>query len=379
MAPIRDVKDVPSIFSLLQEGPLNVAMIGNGSWGSAATRVMAQNVAQSYIFSDKVLLYCHPEDFNGRPLHDQINETHENGKYLPGVNLGGNVVATTDLKEVCQWAHLICFCIPHQFIPATCKKILAAGGVRPGVRGISLCKGMFVHPDGGPQLITDFISESLGMPMSVLSGANVAMPIAKEEFTETSIGFREWDSEAANIFQTLFDRPYFKVDCVPDVAGVEICGALKNVVALAAGFCDGMGLSSNAKASIIRLGFEEMRAFGKDFFEGVRTRTFQTSAGIADLITTCYGGRNRKCAEEFARHGGEWSEIEKRLLNGQKLQGTLTAQEVHEMLEAKGKTEMYPFFEQVYKIAFEGADLKSIITIWEVKTHRPILKNASKL
>jgi glycerol-3-phosphate dehydrogenase (NAD+) len=79
------------------------------------------------------------------------------------------------------------------------------------------------------------------------------------------------------------------------------------------------------------------------------------SAGIADLITTCYGGRNRKCAEEFVKSGGKsFAEIEKKLLNGQKLQGTATAEEVHNFLLARKRVRGYPLFEKVYQIAFEG-------------------------
>merc|ERR1711920_908276 len=117
-----------------------------------------------------------------------------------------------------------------------------------------------------------------------------------------------------------------------DIAGVELCGALKNVVALGAGFCDGLGYGGNTKAALIRIGLQEMKAFIRYFYPDVKDATFLESCGVADLITTCYGGRNRKCAEAFAKTGKSWDVIEKELLNGQKLQGTLTAKEVHEVL-----------------------------------------------
>ena len=85
------------------------------------------------------------------------------------------------------------------------------------------------------------------------------------------------------------------------------------------------------------------------------------SAGIADLITTCYGGRNRKCAEEFAKTGNSFEHIEAKLLNGQKLQGTATAEEVNRFLVARKRAHAYPLFEKVYKIAFEGMAPKDLV------------------
>ena len=101
----------------------------------------------------------------------------------------------------------------------------------------------------------------------------------------------------------------------------------------------------------------EMKRFAEEFFEGVKPETFtETSAGVADLITTCLGGRNRKCAEAFVKTGKPFDQLEKELLNGQKLQGTETAREVHELLKARGKVDDYPLFKAVYSIAYEGID-----------------------
>lgn len=148
---------------------------------------------------------------------------------------------------------------------------------------------------------------------------------------------------------------------VEDVAGVSLCGALKNVVAIAAGFTDGLGWGSNAKAAVMRIGLMEMKRFSEEFFQGVKPETFtETSAGIADLITTCFGGRNRKCAEAFVKTGKSFEVLEKELLNGQKLQGTETAREVHEFLKARGKVEEYPLFRSVFSIAYEGEGVKGL-------------------
>jgi glycerol-3-phosphate dehydrogenase (NAD+) len=140
-------------------------------------------------------------------------------------------------------------------------------------------------------------------------------------------------------------------------------------------------------AAVMRIGLMEMKHFSEEFFEGVKPETFtETSAGIADLITTCefscftvltfrlyshffsllprissgFGGRNRKCAEAFVKTGKSFDQLEKELLNGQKLQGSETAKEVHNFLQARGKVDDYPLFKAVYNIAFEGGIPKEL-------------------
>ena len=149
---------------------------------------------------------------------------------------------------------------------------------------------------------------------------------------------------------------------VKDTVGVELCGALKNIVAIGAGFCDGLGYGGNTKAAIIRIGLKEMKKFCNMFYDGIDDDTFLESCGVADLITTCFGGRNRKCAAAFAEAGKSKSldVIEAELLGGQKLQGTLTAKEVNHVLKMKGLEKEFPFFTTVYKISYEDTPLEDI-------------------
>ena len=115
---------------------------------------------------------------------------------------------------------------------------------------------------------------------------------------------------------------------VTDPNIVEICGALKNIVACAAGFCDGLKMGDNTKAAIIRLGLQEMIKYGDTFYPGGNHATYFESCGVADLITTCYGGRNRKVSQAFVERKKSIAELEGEMLNGQKLQGPETAAEV---------------------------------------------------
>jgi glycerol-3-phosphate dehydrogenase (NAD+) len=198
--------------------------------------------------------------------------------------------------------------------------------------------------------------------------------VARDEFCEATIGCA--DAAAGDTWRVCFHRPSFNVSVVGDVAGVELCGALKNVVALGAGFCDGVGFGANTKAAIVRLGLREMRSFSALFFEQVGAETFFESCGIADLITTCYGGRNRKCAETFARlgRGAQWEAIEADLLGGQKLQGTLTCQDVHACLLARGPDaqERFPLLEAIYAISFEERDPATIVQVTGGRRPTPV-------
>lgn len=110
---------------------------------------------------------------------------------------------------------------------------------------------------------------------------------------------------------------------------------LQNIVACGAGFVDGLNLGDNTKAAVIRLGLMEMTKFVDVFYPGSKLSTFFESCGVADLITTCYGGRNRKVSEAFVKTGQSIKQLEDSMLNGQKLQGPITAEEVNYMLKTK--------------------------------------------
>lgn len=341
--------------------------------------------------------------FAGQDRHqitDVINYHHENIKYLPGTKLPSNIVANPSLEETVKGASILVFNFPHQFVDRTCSTL--QGKVLPYARGISCIKGVD-SSNGQVHLFSETIGKRLGIYVGALSGANLANEIAKELYSESTIAYDPppFDSRPAsplqdpsglnspsplsegigasksqlhkdssglpkvplsplpldyppvdqNLIKTLFHRPYFHISVVRDVAGVSLGGALKNIVALAAGFVEGKGWGDNAKAAVMRIGLLEMVRFGKTFFSAsVVSRTFlEESAGVADLITSCNGGRNFRCAMLSVQRGVSVEEVQNQELNGQMLQGTSTAEEVYEILQRVHLQSEFPLFTVVYR------------------------------
>ncbi|XP_062394339.1 glycerol-3-phosphate dehydrogenase 1-like protein isoform X2 [Sardina pilchardus] len=338
--------------------PLKVCIVGSGNWGSAIARIIGNNAKSLPRFASTVKMWVFEENINGKKLTEIINTDHENVKYLPGYKLPENV-AVPQLRDAADGADLLVFVVPHQFIRKLCDEMV--GCVSERARGITLIKGIDEGPEG-LKLISDIIREKMGIDMSVLMGANIANEVAAEKFCETTIGSKIMENGL--LFKELLQTPNFRITVVEDADTVELCGALKNIVAVGAGFCDGLQCGDNTKAAVIRLGLMEMIAFAKLFSKDgtVSSATFLESCGVADLITTCYGGRNRKVAEAFAKTGKSIEELEKEMLNGQKLQGPLTSAEVHHILKQKELVDKFPLFTAVYKICFEGKPVQEMIT-----------------
>jgi glycerol-3-phosphate dehydrogenase (NAD+) len=343
---------------------LTVCIVGSGNWGSTAAKIIGENVLEGQakqFFNQEVRMWVFEEevkqaDGSLRKLSEVINEDHENVKYLPGVRLPANVKAVPDLREAVEGAHVLIWVLPHQFIPRSASSVKDV--IHPNAISISMVKGGVDIAKEGLKLCSETIAEIVGHKVSVVMGANVANEVARGDFCEATVGTT--DAETGAVFRLLFNTKAFSVNVVEEVASVELCGALKNVVALAAGFTDGLGMGSNTKAAIVRMGLKEMEAFVKHFYPATSSHVFSESCGVADLITTCFAGRNRKCAEAFAasRVSGEsrsWEDIETELLNGQKLQGTLTAMEIYPLIELHGLESRLPLICATYAIACQGA------------------------
>uniref|UniRef100_A0A4W4F1J9 Glycerol-3-phosphate dehydrogenase [NAD(+)] n=1 Tax=Electrophorus electricus TaxID=8005 RepID=A0A4W4F1J9_ELEEL len=307
-----------------------VCVVGSGNWGSAIAKIIGENVKASNRFQPLVNMWVYEENISGRKLTEIINTEHENVKYLPGHKLPKNVIAVADVTEAVTGADFLVFVIPHQFIRKLCDQMKPH--IKPGAIGISLIKGIDESPTG-LTLISDIIREKLDIDISVLMGANIASEVADNNFCETTIG--ACNERNGLLFKELMQTPNFRITVVSDSNTVELCGALKNIVAIGAGFCDGLGFGDNTKAA---------------------------SCGIADLITTCYGGRNRRIAEAFVTSNKSIAELEAEMLNGQKLQGPQTSAEVYKILEKKSMVNKFPLFVSVYQVCFEGKDVKCFIS-----------------
>ncbi|XP_053359425.1 glycerol-3-phosphate dehydrogenase 1a [Clarias gariepinus] len=337
-----------------------VCIVGSGNWGSAIAKLVGLNAGRNSKFDPSVRMWVFEEMVDGRKLTEIINTDHENVKYLPGHKLPENVVAVADLVEAVSGADILLFVIPHQFIRRVCDTI--RGKIKQGALGMSLIKGVDEGPEG-LKLISDVIREKLGISVSVLMGANIANEVANEQFCETTIGSK--DKAQGALLKELMQTDHFRVSVVEEADVVEICGALKNIVAVGAGFCDGLCFGDNTKAAVIRLGLMEMIAFARLFCStgSVSSETFLESCGVADLITTCYGGRNRRVAEAFAKTGRPLEELEKEMLNGQKLQGPATAAEIHVILKNKDLLDRFPLFSAVYEICYESRPVTEFVNL----------------
>uniref|UniRef100_A0A0K8TP17 Glycerol-3-phosphate dehydrogenase [NAD(+)] n=1 Tax=Tabanus bromius TaxID=304241 RepID=A0A0K8TP17_TABBR len=342
---------------------VKVCIVGSGNWGSAIAKIVGANAAKLPQYDERVTMYVYEEMIEGKKLTEIINTTHENVKYLPGHKLPPNVVAVPDIVEAAKDADILIFVVPHQFIRNFCGSLL--GKIKPTATAISLIKGFDVAEGGGIDLISHIITRHLKIPCSVLMGANLANEVAEEKFCETTIGCR--DMKLAPILRDLFQAHHFRVVVVDDVDAVEVCGALKNIVACGAGFVDGLALGDNTKAAVIRLGLMEMIKFVDIFYPGSKLSTFFESCGVADLITTCYGGRNRRVSEAFVKTGKSIKELEQEMLNGQKLQGPITAEEVNYMLKNKNMENKFPLFTAIHKICTN--QLKPADLIDNIRNH----------
>lgn len=268
---------------------MNLAIIGGGSWGTALALVLAPRFGQ-------VRMWVFEED-----LARQMQNTRETSSYLPGFRIPENVSASSDLAATLDRAEIVCGVMPSQHARELYTSMLPK--LDPAAVLVSATKGL----EKGSLLRMSEVIEQVCRPrfiprVAVLSGPTFAREIAQGE--PAAVVISSQDSAVARRVQTDFSGPSFRLYSNQDPVGVEIAASLKNVVAIAAGVCYGLGLGSNIQAALITRGLAEITRLAVKM--GGQTRTLAGLAGLGDLVLTCGGelSRNRKVGLELAKGRG---------------------------------------------------------------------------
>jgi glycerol-3-phosphate dehydrogenase (NAD(P)+) len=265
---------------------MRVAVIGAGSWGTTVAALATQNASSVVLWARRPALAA------------AIDSSHENPDYLPGRMLPPSLRATSDLAEALAGAEAVVLAVPSHGLRGVLGE--ARGSVPAGVPVVSLAKGL---ESGSLKRMTEVVTEVLeGHPperVGVLTGPNLAVEVVAGMPTASVVAMVE--PEAAACLQRLFMTAAFRVYTNPDVVGCEIAGVLKNVVAIAAGVAQGLGVGDNARAALITRGLAELTRLGLAL--GGNPLSFLGLAGIGDLVVTCTSekSRNRHVGVELGR------------------------------------------------------------------------------
>jgi glycerol-3-phosphate dehydrogenase (NAD(P)+) len=322
-----------------------ISVIGAGAWGTATAIVLGRKGTHH------VRLWAHENEVCESIASRRVNEL-----FLPGRQIPDSVTATTDLSDALVGAQIVVSVMPSQhcrklfgrmrpFIPAQAVIVTATKGLEEGSlqRMSEVIAGVFNH-DGG-----------LAPPIGALSGPSFAQEVARGDPTAITIASR--DAALLRTVQQEFSDPSFRVYTNSDVIGVELGGALKNIVAIAAGICDGLGLGHNSVAALITRGLAEMTRLVVAC--GGRAETMAGLAGLGDLVLTCTGGlsRNRSVGVELGR-GKKLPEIIAGM-HGMVAEGVFTTNAAVGLAHAH-KVEM-PITEQMHAILHDGKSPKEAI------------------
>ena len=312
---------------------MRVAMIGAGSWGTALALVLNDNKHQ-------VSCWTIDED----TIND-VKSKKENTKYLPGIPIPESITFTSDLGKVLQGAELIINAVPSQVTRKALPRVVEFPDTR-NATWVTVSKGI----ENSTYLrISEVIHEVGGIPTDkivALSGPSHAEEVGRK--IPTAVVTASSNLESAKLVQSAFMTPYFRVYASDDVIGVELGGALKNIIALAAGICDGAGFGDNTKAALMTRGLVEIQRLGTKM--GAKKETFSGLSGIGDLIVTCMSrhSRNRHVGEEIGKGRKLQAVLDEMVMVAEGVKTTLSAYE----LAQKYNVEM-PITEQIYLTLFE--------------------------
>ncbi len=313
----------------------NIGIVGAGSWGIALANLLAHK-------GHKVMVWSIIED-----EINMLKEKHEHVDKLPGVKLDDSIEYTTDLKETIEDKNLIILAVPSPFTRSTAHNMKEF--VKEGQIIVNVAKGV---EEKTLMTLSEIIEEEIPQAkVAVLSGPSHAEEVGRGLPTTIVAGAKE--RKVAEYVQNVFMCDVFRVYTSPDVLGIEIGAALKNVIALAAGVADGMGYGDNTKAALITRGIAEITRLGLAL--GGKAETFSGLTGIGDLIVTCASvhSRNRK-AGYLIGQGKTYEEAMKEV--------KMVVEGVYSAKAAMGLAKKYgiemPIVEQVNQVLFEGKDVK---------------------
>ncbi len=315
-----------------------IAVIGAGSWGTSLAILLAKNGHSTKLWGHK---YHHVEE---------LIKDRENKKYLQGILFPEKLLPVSDLDSAVQSANVVVMAVPSHalrdiftkvspFLEDNCRLISAVKGVENETL-LTMSQVMQDVLDKSSKVIK-------GVEIGVLSGPSFAQEVALEFPTAVTLGFKE--IQFAIEMQKLFVNDYFRVYASRDVLGIEICAALKNVIAIAAGVCEGLGYGLNTRAALITRGLAEMRRLGRRL--NTDDTTFSGLSGIGDLILTCTGdlSRNRRVGIQLGK-GKKLKEIVDEMC--MVAEGVKNTKSMHDLAK-KLDIEM-PILEQVYQIVHKN-------------------------
>jgi glycerol-3-phosphate dehydrogenase (NAD(P)+) len=307
---------------------MKITVLGAGAWGTSLARLLRQG-------NHQVTLWGHVSDWL-----DEIRKTGRNERFLPGIDVPRDIVLERGISQAIAGADCVLVAVPSQpFRQVTSSLADYAGIVVTVTKGIEHDTGL---------TMCGVLSQTAPRAQCVaLSGPTFAIEVARD--IPTAIVAASPDLAIANSVQMIFNRPTFRVYTSLDRLGVELGGALKNVIAIAAGVCDGLGFGDNSKAALVTRSISEIRRLGVAC--GAQADTFTGLSGLGDLMVTCFSrhSRNRGFGERIGR--GETSkDIAASMLAV--AEGYPTARSAYQLARKKGV--ITPVIDEVYAMLYEG-------------------------
>jgi glycerol-3-phosphate dehydrogenase (NAD(P)+) len=259
---------------------VNISVLGAGAWGTALAQILCDG-------KNEVTLWGHDPQRLA-----ELAKSRRNASYLPGIELSPDLKFEPDLSRVVTGPDLVLLAVPSRAFRQISTRLAGYSGIV-----VSATKG--IEPVTGFTMCDILAQTAPQARTAALSGPTLAFEVARG--VPTAITAASRDAATAALVQKLFHRPHFRVYTSGDLQGVELGGALKNVIAIAAGVCDGLGFGDNSKAALVTRGLTEIRRLG--VAAGAQPDTFSGLSGLGDLMVTCFSklSRNRGFGERLGR------------------------------------------------------------------------------